>query len=134
MGLNRLGIDYEMVGITEIDKYAIKSYMAIHGETKNFGSICDVKGSDLPQIDLYTYSFPCFPKGTMVMTVNGYAMIEDVKAGDLVLTHDNTYQKVLRNVDNGINSQESSSQNMSIIHIIHNSYYFCLKPICGRFI
>ena len=59
MAFDRLGIDYEMVGISEIDKYALQSYMAIHGETKNFGSICDIKGSDLPQIDVFTWSFPC---------------------------------------------------------------------------
>lgn len=59
MAFNRLGIDYESVGISEIDKYAIQSYMAIHGDTKNFGSICDIKGTDLPQIDVFTWSFPC---------------------------------------------------------------------------
>lgn len=59
MAFNRLGLDYEMVGISEIDKYAISSYIAIHGETKNFGSIMDIKGSDLPEIDVFTYSFPC---------------------------------------------------------------------------
>ena len=59
MAFDRLGIDYEMVGISEIDKYALQSYMAIHGETKNFGSICDIRGSDLPQIDVFTWSFPC---------------------------------------------------------------------------
>lgn len=59
MAFDRLGIDYESVGISEIDKYAIQSYMAIHGDTKNFGSICDIKGTDLPQIDVFTWSFPC---------------------------------------------------------------------------
>lgn len=59
MAFNRLGIDYEMVGISEIDKYAINSYMKIHGETKNFGNICDVKGYELPNIDVFTWSFPC---------------------------------------------------------------------------
>lgn len=59
MAFNRLGIEVEMIGISEIDKYAIKSYMAIHGDTKNWGSICDIKGQDLPQIDVFTYSFPC---------------------------------------------------------------------------
>ena len=59
MAFDRLGIDYEMVGISEIDKYALQSYMAIHGDTKNYGSICDIKGKDLPQIDVFTYSFPC---------------------------------------------------------------------------
>jgi DNA (cytosine-5)-methyltransferase 1 len=59
MAFNRLGIEVEMIGISEIDKYAIKSYNAIHGDTKNWGSICDIKGQDLPQIDVFTYSFPC---------------------------------------------------------------------------
>ena len=59
MAFDRLGIDYEMVGISEIDKYALQSYMAIHGDTKNYGSITDIKGKDLPQIDVFTYSFPC---------------------------------------------------------------------------
>lgn len=59
LAFKRLGIEVEMVGISEIDKFALQSYMAIHGETKNFGSICDIKGSELPQIDVFTWSFPC---------------------------------------------------------------------------
>lgn len=59
LAFKKLGIEVESVGISEIDKYAIKTYMAIHGETKNFGSICDIRGSDLPEIDIFTYSFPC---------------------------------------------------------------------------
>ena len=47
----------ETVGISEIDKYAIASYNAIHGETKNYGSICDIQ--EIPQVDIFTYSFPC---------------------------------------------------------------------------
>ncbi len=57
MAFDRLGIDYEMVGVSEIDKYALQSYMAIHGETKNFGSITDIQ--ELPPIDVFTWSFPC---------------------------------------------------------------------------
>ena len=59
LAFNKLGIEYVNVGISEIDKYALKSYEAIHGNLNNFGSICDMKGSDLPQIDVFTYSFPC---------------------------------------------------------------------------
>ena len=59
LAFKRLGIEVEMIGISEIDKYAIQSYMAIHGETKNYGSITDIKGQDLPQIDVFTWSFPC---------------------------------------------------------------------------
>lgn len=49
----------ESVGISEIDKYAVSSYIAIHGETWNFGDITKIKGFELPQIDVFTYSFPC---------------------------------------------------------------------------
>ena len=59
MALKRLGVDIEHVGISEIDKYAIQSYMAIHGDVKNYGNIMDIQGSDLPQIDIFTWSFPC---------------------------------------------------------------------------
>ncbi|MCU5510286.1 DNA cytosine methyltransferase [Bacillus cereus] len=59
MALKRLGVDYETVGIAEIDKFAIQSYMAIHGETKNYGDISKIDPTELPDMDLFTYSFPC---------------------------------------------------------------------------
>lgn len=55
--LKRLGIDYEVVGISEIDKYAIKSYEAINGATHNYGDISQIPFLDYA--DLWTYSFPC---------------------------------------------------------------------------
>ena len=48
-----------MVAISEIDKYAIKAYEAIHGPTNNLGDICKIDPSDIPNHDLFTYSFPC---------------------------------------------------------------------------
>ena len=57
MALRNVGIDYEVVGISEIDKFAIKSYEAIHGKVHNFGDIS--KMEELPYCDLLTYSFPC---------------------------------------------------------------------------
>ena len=59
MALKNLGIEHEVIGISEIDKYAIKSYESIHGETKNFGDISKINTEDLPEFDLFTYSFPC---------------------------------------------------------------------------
>ena len=59
MAFKRLGIEVESVGFSEIDKYAIQSYQAIHGNHKSWGSITDIKGKDLPEIDVFTYSFPC---------------------------------------------------------------------------
>ena len=57
--LRNLGIEYEVVAISEIDKYAIKAYEAIHGPTNNLGDICKIDPKDIPNHDLFTYSFPC---------------------------------------------------------------------------
>lgn len=50
---------YTVVGISEIDKYAIQAYMAIHGETTNYGDISKIDWDKVPDFDLFTYSFPC---------------------------------------------------------------------------
>lgn len=55
--LKRLGLDFEMVGISEIDKYAIQSYEAINGPTRNYGNITQIE--QLDYADLWTYSSPC---------------------------------------------------------------------------
>jgi DNA (cytosine-5)-methyltransferase 1 len=60
--LKNLGVDFDLVGFCEIDKYAAKSYCAIHDvpETMNLGDITKVDTSKLPNhIDLVTYGFPC---------------------------------------------------------------------------
>lgn len=59
IALRNLGVEYEIVAISEIDKYAIKAYEAIHGPTNNLGDICKINPSDIPDHDLFTYSFPC---------------------------------------------------------------------------
>lgn len=59
MALRNIGVDYEVVGISEIDKYAIKAYEATHGEVNNLGDISKIKVEDIPEHDLFTYSFPC---------------------------------------------------------------------------
>ena len=59
IALRNLGIEYEVVAISEIDKYAIKAYEAIHGPGNNLGDICKIDPSDIPDHDLFTYSFPC---------------------------------------------------------------------------
>lgn len=55
--LLNIGYDVDVVGISEIDKYAIKSYEAIFGKTRNYGDISKV--NKLDYADLWTYSFPC---------------------------------------------------------------------------
>lgn len=60
--LDNLGISYELVGFSEIDKYATKSYCAVHSvdESMNLGDITKIDESTVPNdIDLITYGFPC---------------------------------------------------------------------------
>lgn len=60
--LDNLDVPFELVGYCEIDKYASKSYSAIHGvpESMNLGDITKVDAKQLPKnIDLITYGFPC---------------------------------------------------------------------------
>lgn len=60
--LKNLGIEYELVGFSEIDKYAIKSYCAIHNvsEELNLGDITKIDIKSLPKdIDFITHGSPC---------------------------------------------------------------------------
>ena len=59
--LENIDIEYELVGFSEIDKYAIESYSAIHGVSTdlNLGDISKIKSDDIPKADLITYGFPC---------------------------------------------------------------------------
>lgn len=55
--LKNIGVEHEVIAISEIDKHAIKSYEAIHGPVNNLGDIKNIES--LPDADLWTYSFPC---------------------------------------------------------------------------
>lgn len=52
-------VEFEFVGISEIDSYAIAAYNAVHGDTPNFGDISKIDWSQVPDFDCFTYSFPC---------------------------------------------------------------------------
>lgn len=63
LALKRIGVNVELVGFSEIDKYATKSYCAVHGvsEDLNLGDISKIdldKLKDL-DIDLITHGSPC---------------------------------------------------------------------------
>lgn len=59
--LTNLDIEYKVVGFSEIDKWAIESYCAIHGVDKglNLGDVSQIKLEDVPNADMVTYGFPC---------------------------------------------------------------------------
>jgi len=56
--LKELGMPFEVVGFSEIDKYAIQCYEQNHSG-KNFGSITEIDPKDIPDFDIFTGGFPC---------------------------------------------------------------------------
>lgn len=100
MAFETLKVPFTHHLLVEFDKFPVASYNAIHGTNFKPISVCDVHIDDLKINDkennhyFLTYSFPCFVKGTLVNTKEGLIPIEQVKIGDMVVTHDGSYQKV----------------------------------------
>lgn len=60
MALEETGIDYEIVGIAEYDEKVYNCYKILHGDKiKNYGDVTLINPNELPNFDLFTYSFPC---------------------------------------------------------------------------
>lgn len=65
LALKRLNIPFEHYRVVEFDKYAVKSYNAVHNTNFKVTDIRDVSGEDLGIVDTdkynycLTYSFPC---------------------------------------------------------------------------
>lgn len=108
----RISADYNAPLTSEqIKRRSEKELRTIYNNmqaTNNIGSITNITGNDLQieDTDKYcyvtTYSFPCFTADSLVLTDKGYKPINEIKIGDMVLTCDNTYQRVNKTFDNGI--------------------------------
>lgn len=61
MAIRNLGIPYECVGWSEIDKYAIMAHNAVFPELRdrNLGDMTKIDWSKVPDFDLLFYSTPC---------------------------------------------------------------------------
>ena len=58
-GIEQAGIPIEVVGFSEIDKYAIKVYERHFNDTPNFGDITKINAKELPDFDCLVGGFPC---------------------------------------------------------------------------
>lgn len=113
---------HECIGFCEFDKFATASYISMHlltdeqrkaledipikqrrkeilkEEYRNgewyANDIQRVYAGDIPKADCWCFGFPCFAKGTYILTEKGYIPIEDVSVGDKVLTHKGRWRKV----------------------------------------
>lgn len=58
---NRLKLDCDLVGWSEIDKYAVQAHNELFPEyaNRNFGDIKTINWNKVPDFDLFTYSSPC---------------------------------------------------------------------------
>lgn len=61
LALRNIGIPFELIGWSEIDKYAIMGHDALFPEYKdrNYGDICKIDWDQVPDFDFLTYSSPC---------------------------------------------------------------------------
>lgn len=94
--------DYELVAWSEIDKYAIQMHNIVYPlyADRNLGDMTKIDWQPIKdkygEIDLLTYSTPCFVAGTLVQTNHGLKPIEMVTTADMVLSHSGAYQRVLQ--------------------------------------
>lgn len=89
---------WELVNFCEFDKYATKSYCAIHNvdESKNLGDITKVDENELDDFNMICGGSPCFVEGTLVLTELGYKPIEEIEIGDVVYTKEKRWKKIKR--------------------------------------
>lgn len=60
-GLKRSGLKYEVVGMSEYDKFASDLLAQNFPNVKNWGDITQIDPNDLPDFDMFTGGFPCQP-------------------------------------------------------------------------
>ena len=97
--LKRAGIPIENYYGADIKKCAVRCEELIakyYGVNHiQLGDVTKIDYSQLPKIDLLCAGFPCFQADTMVFTDKGYVPIQDIKIGDMVLTHKGNYKPVV---------------------------------------
>lgn len=99
LGLTKAG--HECVAYSEINLPAKKSYQAIHDPNNELAYYPDVtkftneQAKQFEDVDIIAAGFPCFEKGTLITTSEGYKNIEDIQKGDKVLTHTNAFKEVV---------------------------------------
>ena len=97
LALDKAQINVEQVYYSEIDKFANKVTEQHYPNDIALGDVTKWKEWDIDwsSIDLVSAGFPCFVAGSSVLTKEGYKNIEDIKMGDLVMTHTNQWREVV---------------------------------------
>jgi len=97
IGLTNSGVN--VIGYSEYIDTFIETHKANHPKCKLIGKdIRQIKNETFEEyknkIGILFAGFPCFIKGTKVLTDEGYKNIENVRGNELLLTHTGKFQKI----------------------------------------
>ena len=126
IALERAGIKVDKYYASEIDKYSIQVTQKNYPNTIQLGDVTKWKewNIDWGSVDLIIGGSPCFKAGTKVITNNGYKNIEDISIGDMVLTHKNRFQKVVRIGGSIKTIYELKAQGILPLYTTHNHPFY----------
>lgn len=92
---NPLG--WEPLAFSEIDPFPSTVLQHHYPNVPNLGDITKIDWNPYKgQADLVVGGSPCFPSGTLILTSERLKPIEEVKVGDMVLTHLNRWRRVIQ--------------------------------------
>ena len=132
VALERAGINVDKYYASEIEENPIKITQYNYPNTIQLGDMTKIDLTKLPKIDLILSGTPCFVAGTKVITNDGYKNIEDIKAGDFVLTHKNRYRKVLNIGSKLAEVNELKAQGIFKTMVTSNHPYYVRSKINGK--
>lgn len=97
LALDKANIKVDNVYYAEIDKFANKVTEHNYPKDIALGDVTKWKEWDIDwsSVDLVSAGFPCFAKGSSVLTKMGYKDISEVEIGDIVMTHKNRWKEVI---------------------------------------
>ena len=148
--LKKANIDFECVGFSEIDKFAIQCYLQNHGDIKNYGDCTTIKVEELPDFDLLTGGFPCQSfstagnglgeldtRGTLFHDIiriaeakqPKYILLENVK-GLTTKKHKETFEKIISELERigyVVNTKVLNSKNYGIPQSRDRVWFVCFR-------
>ena len=88
-------LGWKPLAFSEIEPFPKAVLAAHHPDVPDLGDITRVDWSPYAgKADVLVGGSPCFPAGTLVLTADRLTPIEDVRVGDLVLTHRDRWRRV----------------------------------------
>lgn len=101
LGFEQSGM--KTVAFCEYEEYAKKVLKKNWKDVPIYGDVRDVSSTTLKndgiEFDLICGGFPCFAKGTRIITSSGLVPIEELEIGDMVLTHKDRFRPVIQKMN-----------------------------------